>query len=266
MLVIGELINTSRRIIMENVEKRNAGFFQDIAKRQVDAGADYLDINCGNTLDAEPEIMKWLIENVQSAVQVPLCIDTPNPVAMDIGLSTARNGRPIANSITGEKERYDAILPLILKYKPKVIVLCMDENGIPQTANEKLRVGWDLVKKLTASGIARDDIYLDLLVQPLATDDRAGLEVLNAISLFKQQSPEIHLISALSNISFGLPNRKVLNRIFMVQTLTMGMDAYILDPLDKEMIGTLYAAQSLLGQDKYCTKYLSAHRKGLYEK
>ncbi len=266
MLVIGELINTSRRTIMDNVESRNAEFFSDLAKRQVEAGADYIDINCGNTLDAEPEIMKWLIENVQSAVRVPLCIDTPSHITMDIGLSVARNGRPIANSISGERDRYHAILPLILKYKSKVIALCMDDNGIPQTADERFKVGLDLVNKLTESGVVEDDIYLDLLVQPLAVDDHAGLEVLNAISLLKQQSPQIHLISALSNISFGLPNRKILNRIFMVQALTVGMDAYILDPLDKEMMGTLYATQSLLGQDKYCAKYLSAHRKGLYGK
>jgi len=265
ILVIGELINTSRKIIMENVEKGNAGYFCDMAKRQVEAGADYLDINCGDTLDEEPEIMKWLIENIQAAVQVPLCIDTPNPVAMEVGLSTARNGRPIANSITGEKERYEAILPLVLRHKAKVIALCIDENGIPQTAEEKFQVGMELVKRLTESGVAPDDIYLDLLVQPLATNDGAGLAILNAISLFKQHSPEIHLLSALSNISFGLPNRKILNRIFMIQTLTLGMDAYILNPLDKTMMGFLYAGQSLLGQDKYCAKYLAAHRKGLYE-
>ena len=184
---------------------------------------------------------------------------------MEVGLSLAHNGQPLVNSITGEEERYKAMLPLVLKYSAKVVALCMDDQGIPQTAEDRLRVARQLVKKLTESGVAAGDIYLDLLVQPLATSDRAGLEVLDTIRLVKQEYPEIHLISGLSNVSYGLPNRRVLNRIFMVQTLTVGMDAYILDPLDKTLMGSLYAAQALLARDRFCANYLAAHRKGLYQ-
>ena len=265
MLIVGELFNTSRKIILENVEKRNTEYIRDIAQRQVEAGADYLDVNCGDMLDKEVEALKWLIENIQTVVDVPLCIDTPNPVTMDTGLSCAKNGQPLVNSITGEEERYNAMLPLVIKYKAKVVALTIDKQGIPQTAEDRLRVTRQLVKNLTGAGIAVDDIYLDLLVQPLATGDRAGLELLNAIRLIKQEFPEVHLFSGLSNISFGLPNRRVLNRIFMLQTLTVGVDAYILDPLDKTLMGYLRAAQALLGQDQFCTKYLAAHRKGLYK-
>jgi len=265
MLIVGELFNTSRKTILENVEKRNAEYICAIAKKQVEAGADYLDVNCGDMLDKEVEALKWLIENIQAVVDAPLCIDTPNPVAMEVGLSLARNGQPVVNSITGEEERYDAILPLVIKYKAKVVALTIDKEGIPQTADDRLRVTRQLVKKLTEAGIAADDIYLDLLVQPLATSDGAGIELFNAIRSVKQEFPGVHLISGLSNISYGLPNRKILNRIFMIQTLTAGMDAYILDPLDKLMMGQLYAAQALLGQDTYCSKYLAAHRKGLYQ-
>jgi 5-methyltetrahydrofolate--homocysteine methyltransferase len=265
MLIVGELFNTSRKIILENVEKRNTEYIRDIAQRQVEAGADYLDVNCGDMLDKEVEALKWLIENIQTVVDVPLCIDTPNPVTMDTGLSCAKNGQPLVNSITGEEERYNAMLPLVIKYKAKVVALTIDKQGIPQTAEDRLRVTRQLVKNLTGAGIAVDDIYLDLLVQPLATGDRAGLELLNAIRLIKQEFPEVHLFSGLSNISFGLPNRRVLNRIFMLQTLTVGVDAYILDPLDKTLMGHLRAAQALLGQDQFCAKYLAAHRKGLYK-
>jgi len=265
MLIVGELFNTSRKIILENVERQDTEYIQDIARRQVEAGADYLDVNCGDMLDKEAEAMKWLIENIQTVVDVPLCIDTPNPVAMEVGLSLAKNGQPLVNSITGEEERYNAVLPLVIKYKAKVVALTIDEQGIPQTAEDRLRVTRQLVKNLTGAGVAEDYIYLDLVVQPLATGDRAGLELLNAIRLVKQEFPEVHLISGLSNISFGLPNRKVLNRIFMLQTLTAGMDAYILDPLDKTLMGYLYAAKALLGQDQFCAKYLAAHRKGLYK-
>ena len=265
MLIVGEVFNTSRKIIMENVERRNAEYIRDIAKRQVEAGANYLDVNCSHPLGNEVEVMKWLIENIQAVVEAPLCIDTPDPVVMEVGLSLAHNGQPLVNSITGEEKRYKTMLPLVLKHKARVVALCMDDRGIPQTAEDRLRVACELVKKLTESGLAADDIYLDLVVQPLATGDRAGLEVLDAIRLVKQKCPGVHLISGLSNISYGLPNRKVLNRIFVLQTLTMGMDAYILDPLDKTLMGNLCAAQALLGQDPFCANYLAAYRKGLYQ-
>ena len=265
MLIVGELFNTSRKVILENVEKRNTEYIRDIAQRQVEAGADYLDVNCGDVLDEEVEALEWLIENIQAVVDVPLCIDTPNPVAMEFGLSCAKNGQPLVNSITGEEDRYNAMLPLIIKYKAKVVALTIDKQGIPQAVEDRLRVTRQLVKNLTGAGVAVDDIYLDLLVQPLATGDRAGLELLNVVRLVKQEFPECHLFSGLSNISFGLPNRGVLNRIFMIQTLTLGMDAYIMDPLDKTLMGYLYATQALLGQDQFCAKYLAAHRKGLYK-
>ncbi len=264
MLIVGELINTSRKIIMESVERRNAEYIRDIAQRQVAAGADYLDVNCSNVLDNELEALRWLIENIEAVVDVPLCIDTPDPEAMEVGLSLARKGQPMANSITGEEERHRTVLPLIVKYGAKVVALCMDEQGIPETAEDRLRVAHKLIKKLTEAGVAAGDIYLDLVLKPVSTGDRAGLEVLDAIRLIRQECPGVHLICGLSNVSYGLPNRKVLNRVFMIQTMTIGMDAYILDPLDKKLMGYLYASQTLLAQDPYCMKYLTAHRQGLY--
>jgi 5-methyltetrahydrofolate--homocysteine methyltransferase len=265
MLIVGELINTSRRIIKENVERQNAEYIRDVAKRQVEAGANCLDVNCSDLLDNELAVMKWLVENVQAAVDVPLSIDTPNPAAMEIGLSLAQKGKPLANSITGEKERYQRVLPLVVKYGAGVVALCMDDQGMPQTAEDRLRVARELVMKLTEAGVATGDIYLDPLLQPVSTDDRAGLELLEAIRLIRQQYPGVHLICGLSNVSYGLPNRKTLNRAFMVQTMTIGMDAYILDPLDETLMGYFYASQALLGQDPFCKNYLAAHRKGLYQ-
>lgn len=265
MLIVGELINTSRKVVIESVQRRNAEYIRDIAKRQVEAGADYLDVNCSDLLDNETEVMRWLIENIESVVDVPLCIDTPNPLAMEVGLSLAHNGQPLANSITGEEERYKTVLPLVMKYGARVVALCMDDRGIPETAEDRLRVARELVKKLTEAGLAPGDIYLDLMVTPVSTGDRAGLEVLDAIRLIRQECPGVHLICGLSNISYGLPNRKVLNRVFMLQTMTMGIDAYILDPLDRTLMGYLYACQTLLAQDPFCMNYLAAHRKGLYQ-
>ncbi len=264
MLIVGELINTSRKLIKEAVDAEDAAYIQQIARGQVEAGADYVDINCGTKVYNEPETMQWLVETVQAVVSAPLCIDTPNPRAMEFGLSLAQNGQPMINSITAEKERFQTILPLVLKHKAKVVALCMDDSGMPETANDRKGIVRRLVADLTANGIPEDDIYLDPLVKPVSTSDGAGLEVLETVSFIRDEFPEVHTICGLSNISFGLPNRQVLNRLFMVQTMTAGMDAYILDPLDKTIMGFVYASQALLGKDPFCGQYLAAHRKGLY--
>lgn len=209
--------------------------------------------------------MQWLVETIQSQVQAPLCIDSPNPKAIELGLAFSKNGQPMINSITGEKERFGQILPLVLKYKTKIVALCMDDSGMPETAKERLGIAKKLVQQLTAAGVPEDDIYLDPLVKPISTGHKAGMEVLETIYGIKQLYPNVHGICGLSNVSYGLPNRKVLNQAFMIQTMSMGMDAYILDPLDKTMMGFVYASQALLGKDEFCMQYLSAHRNGLYD-
>lgn len=266
MLIVGELINTSRSVVSENVDKKDDNFIRELAKKQAEAGAHFIDINCGTKGAREAEVMQWLIENVKQVVDLPLSIDSSNPAVIDAGLAAVGSDNVILNSISSEKDRYKGMLPLALKYKTRVIALSMDDKGIPKTAEEKFKVGKQLIDNLIKEGIPVENIYLDLLVQPLSVSDRSGLELLNALKMFKEQMPEVKIISALSNISFGLPNRKMLNRIFLVQTLTMGMDAYILDPTDKEVMGFMYATEALTGQDKYCGRYLAAHRKGFFNK
>lgn len=266
LLIVGELINTSRKSIMEAIEGCNADFIQNVAIKEVEAGAHYVDINCGTLIDNEPETMQWLVQTVQEVVQAPLCIDTPNPEAMEAGLSIIKNAHPMINSITAESERYRQILPLALKYKAKVIALCIDDNSLPDNAEDRISVVRWLVEHLVADGIPKDDIYLDPLVKPISTgEQQAGLDVLETIRFIRSEYPGVHTICGLSNISFGLPNRKVLNQTFMISTMTAGMDAYILDPLDSVMMGFLYASQAILGQDSYCLQYLEAYRRGLYK-
>ncbi len=266
MLIIGELINTSRKAIREAVEARNAGYIQEVARQQADAGADYLDVNCGNMVGQELEIMQWLVETIQQAVDTPLCIDSPDEGALRVGLSLLKPGyKPMINSISAEEKRFKAVAPLVREFNAKVVALCIEDAGMPASAHDRLRIATDLVKALEIAGVAQEDIYLDPLVKPLSTNDRHGLEVLDAIRLIKDKFPAVHFTCGLSNISYGLPNRGVLNRLFVVQTMTAGMDGYILNPADKAMMGLVYASRALLGQDKYCAKYLKAHRKGLYE-
>ncbi|MDQ7093317.1 methyltetrahydrofolate cobalamin methyltransferase [Desulfosporosinus sp. PR] len=265
MLIVGELINTSRKAVKPAVEQRDAAFIRDLAQKQVEAGAHYVDVNCGTMVHDEVETMEWLVNTIQEVVTAPLCIDTPRMEAMEAGLAACKNGQPMVNSITAEKERYALVLPLILKYKAKVVALCMDDTGVPATAEQRITIVKKLVGDLTAAGVPEDDIYLDPLVTPISTGDHCGNDVLDTVRFIRQTYPKVHGACGLSNISYGLPNRKVLNQAFMIQTMAAGMDAYILDPLDKVMMGFVYASQALLGQDSFCMQYLNAYRNGVYE-
>lgn len=267
MLIVGELINSSRKAIKPVVENRDAKFIQDLALKQVEAGCDYVDVNCGTQVYNEVETMAWLVKSIQEVCDAPLCIDSPSDEALAAGLEAAKaNGKQqMINSITAESERYSAIIPLVQQYKTKVVALCMDDKGMPATAEDRIRIVDKLIGSLTRDGVDEDQIYLDPLVKPVSTGDVFAVEVLEAVRYIRQKFPRVHTICGLSNVSFGLPNRKYLNRAFMVQTMTMGMDAYILDPLDKEMIALLFASRALLGQDEFCVKYLSAHRAGLFD-
>lgn len=264
MLIVGELINTSRQKIKSAVEKRDSAYIQRVALDQIKAGAHYIDVNCATMMEGEPESMKWLVETIQKAGISKLCIDTPNPQALEVGLGMVENAQPMVNSITAEKQRYEAVLPLVLKYKAKVVALCIDDKGLPETAKDRIPIAEWLVENLSSAGVPEDDIYLDPLVKPIGTNASAGVEVLETIRFIRENYPKVHVICGLSNISFGLPNRKVLNQVFMVQTMTAGMDSYILNPLDKVLMGFFYASKALLGKDPYCRDYLSAYRRGIY--
>lgn len=264
MFVVGELINTSRKAIREAVEKRDAGYIQKIAKAQEESGAHYLDINCGTMVGEEVEIMEWLVKLVQEVTQLPLCIDSPSPEVLAAGLELVKARNPMINSITAEENRFQNVLPLIKQYQAKVIALCLEDAGMPETAQDRLRIARELVTKLEAEGISQGDIYLDPLIKPISAGDKYGREVLESIRLIRDTFPEVHFMCGLSNVSYGLPNRALVNRLFMVQTMALGMDGYILDPTNRDMMGALYVAAALTGQDKYCRGYLKAHRQGLY--
>lgn len=263
--IVGELINTSRKPVKEAVDARDVAAIQKIAQDQVQAGATYIDINCGTYVKEEEEIMEWLVNIVQDVVKdIPLCLDSPNEKALRIGLKLHQNGKPMINSITAEEERFNKVLPLVLEYKTKVVALLMDDSGMPDTAEKRITIVEKLLPELLKSGVPAADIYLDPLVKPISVGDKGGQEVLQTVQYIHEKYPDVHTICGLSNISFGLPNRRVLNQTFAILTMDRGMDAYILDPTDKQMMGFIYAAQALLGLDPSLRCYLKAHRKGIY--
>ncbi|MBC3887746.1 methyltetrahydrofolate cobalamin methyltransferase [Acetobacterium paludosum] len=263
MTIVGELINTSRKSVKEAVMNKDKAYICNLAAQQAKAGATYIDVNCGNMINNEEETMAWLVNSIQDEVDLPLCIDSPSAAALDVGLALCKNGRPMINSISDEEERYDSVLPLIKKYDAKIVVLCMDSTGMPVTADDRIKVVRNLHEKLSNEGIAGDDMYFDPLVKPVSSVGTAGIEVLDTIKKIKTDFPDVHFMCGLSNISYGLPNRGILNRLFVVQTMTLGMDGYVLDPTNANTMADIVTSKALLGLDNYCGGYIKAHRRGL---
>ena len=259
VLIIGEKINTSLPGVEEAVKTRDKAFVQNLAKIQVDAGADVLDVNVGTRIHSEVEDMKWAIGIVQEAVDVTLCVDSPRAEAVKAGLAECK-GKAMVNSITAEKKRVEELLPLVERFGCKIIALTMDDRGIPEDIERRYEITKKLIGVLTKVGVSLPDIYIDPLVRPVSTDSSSGLIVLKSIRKIMSSFEHVHTVCGLSNISFGLPERNVLNKSFLVSAMSMGLDSAILDPLDREMMGMIRAEEVLLGKDEYCLKYLTSFR------
>ena len=269
MLIIGERINTSRKVkgepVIENaVKARDAEYFIDLARKQYEAGANYIDVNAGTLLDGEPDAVEWLVTTIQGALDLPLAIDSPNPVAVERALSVHK-GQAMINSITAESERYRNILPLVKKYGTKVIALSMGDAGIPPDAEGRLSVARELIGNLKAEGVKAEDIYADPLVYPIATGPEVGLAVLDTIKAIRAGFPDVHISAGVSNVSHGMPARKFLNQAFTVMCITAGLDTAIVDPMDRQLMALIYASEALIGRDEYCAEYLAAAREGRLE-
>ena len=265
MIIIGEKINSTLKAIRPAMEARDSAAIIELAKNQYKAGASYIDVNAGMFREQEIETLEWLIETIQQHVAAPFTIDSPNIKAIHAGLKINKNGKPIINSITNEKERFENILPLVTKYNTGVIALCMDDSGMPETAKDAIQIAETLIKRITAEGVAINDIYIDPLVRPIGTGSHYGKAVLDTIRTVKTIYPEVHIACGLSNISFGTPARKVMNQAFLVAAMSAGLDGAILDPLDKKLMTFLYATEALMGLDEYCMNYVTKFREGELE-
>ncbi len=265
MIIIGEKINGTRKSIARAIADKDHDFIGDLALRQVKAGADYLDINAGTHPDTEPEDMVWLINVVQEVTDVPLCLDSANPEAMAAGLGVVKT-TPILNSLSGEKKRLEGVLPLAREHGAGLIVLTMDDDGIPNSVEKRLEIAQTLVNKIREAGLPDKNLYIDPLVTTLATDQESGKRAFETMRLIKEQFPEVHLTAGLSNISFGLPNRSIINQAFAALAIAAGLDSAIINPEDPELRGLIYAAEAVLGMDQYCMNYLRAFRAGLIGK
>lgn len=264
MLIVGELINASRKAIAAHIEEKNAEAIQKIAREQFEAGANYIDVNAGTFVGKEAEYMKWLVGLVQEAVDAPCCLDSPDPSAIEAGLSVHK-GTPMINSISLERERYEKMMPLVAGTDFKVVALCMGDEGMPRTVEDRMTVADKLINGLLKNNVKVENIYVDLLVQPLSVDKNFGNEFLNTIGKIMAAFKGIHTVCGLSNISYGLPNRKFLNQLFMVMAIGRGLDGAIIDPLDRRLMANILAAEALAGKDNYCMNYIKGHRAGRFE-
>jgi 5-methyltetrahydrofolate--homocysteine methyltransferase len=243
------------------------GLIQKLARDQVEAGASCVDLNCGTLGEGEPEALEWLVATVQAAIDAPMALDSPNPAAIRRAMAVYDSGRgqPIINSITAEAGRFGDILPLVLEHKAKVIALSLDDTGIKPDAAERLVVARALVRRLLDAGVPVSDVYVDPLTFPIGTGSDAGLAMLGVIGDIMGEFPGVHTIAGISNVSHGMPNRKILNQAMAVLALGKGLDAAIIDPMDRQLMALIAAAEALLGRDEYCMGYISMARKGKFE-
>ena len=259
MIIVGELINASRKAIKIAIETESDEAIKKVAQDQSNAGANYIDVNAGVFVGKEPEYLKWLVETVQSIVDTPCCIDSPDPKAIETALAVHK-GTAMINSISLEKERYEALLPIVAGTDLKVVALCMSDEGMPETTEDRMKIADKLVNGLLQKNIPMENIFVDPLVQPVSTNNNFGVEFLNAIERITTTFKGIHTVCGLSNISFGLPNRPFLNQTFMSMAIAKGLNGAIVNPLDKKMMANIITATTLAGKDDYCMEYLKAYR------
>jgi 5-methyltetrahydrofolate--homocysteine methyltransferase len=262
MIIIGEKINGTRKKVAEAIRNRDADFIRQLAERQFESGASYLDINAGSLPQREPEDMVWLVENVQQAVpEAILCLDSANKVALKAGIEKAAK-TPMINSLSGETFRIEGVLPLACEFQTELVVLALDDNGIPKTSEGRLDIVRRLVEMTRKGGLPDEKLFVDPLVMAISTGTENGNITLETCRKLLEEFPKVHLTCGLSNISFGMPLRPILNQAFMVLAIQAGVDSTIINPEERELRSIMMAAETLVGKDRHCMNFNRAFRAG----
>lgn len=264
MKIIGEKINGTRKRVAQAISEKDSDFIKRLAVRQAEAGVAWLDVNAGTLPNREADDLIWLIETIQPEVDVPLCLDSANPPALEAGLGVV-NKTPMINSISGEPDRLEKVLPLVAENGCEVIALAMDNKKIPETFEKRVEVIDVVMEATRAAGVPDNKVYVDPLAMTIATANRGALIACDTMRAVKDKFPEVHFTMGLSNISFGLPSRKQINRAFLTLAMSAGLDSAILDPLDREIQAAILTTELLLSQDKHCLNYVKASREGMFD-
>jgi 5-methyltetrahydrofolate corrinoid/iron sulfur protein methyltransferase len=237
---------------------------QRVAQRQLECGADALDINVGTRVPKAERaaVMRWLVEAVREVTDKPLSIDNPSLDTVRVGLEAAvKGGRAVINSTTGQADKLAAFMKLAKEFEAGIICLAIDENGVAPTVDGKVEIGMRSVAAAVEADVPTDHVYLDPIVLPVNCEQKAPSVVLEAIAQFKLLSdPPPHIVVGLSNLSQGASERSLINRIFLAMAIGAGLDASIHDPMDEELTNTMITAEMLLNKTIYSTSYLKAYR------
>lgn len=261
MLVIGELINGMYKNIAKAIESKDKKAIQDIAKKQVEAGADMLDVNTGPYAKDPRDTMKWLVQTIQDVVGAGLVIDSTKEDVIEEGLKLVKS-RAMINSTNADEEKLNKILPLVKKYNTMVIALTMDKKGIPRDRNERMEHAAKIITACQETSINTKDVYIDPVVLPVNVAQQQGIEVLESIKQFGIISdPPPKTVIGLSNSSQGTKKRSIINTSFLLMAMASGLDAAILDPLDKQLMDFMITGNLILNKSIYCDSFLEAYRK-----
>ncbi|MFV0529296.1 MAG: methyltetrahydrofolate cobalamin methyltransferase [Lachnospiraceae bacterium] len=262
MIIIGEKINGSIPPVAKAIAEKDGEFIKHRAKIQADANATFIDC-CASVEEAiEVETLKWLIDNIQEVTDVPICVDSPSAQVCVEAIKFC-NKPGLVNSVSMEGNKIDTIFPVIADSTWECVALLCDDRGIPDSVERRIEVFHNIMAKAKEYNIAPSRLHIDPLVVTLSTDEEALTTFVKCCKIIKEEYPEIHITSGLSNISFGLPARKNINQAFMVLSMNAGMDSAIVDPTNRDMLGMIYATDALLQNDEYCLEYIGAFRDGL---
>jgi len=258
--VVGELINSTRPSVGRAIAERDEAHIRRLAKRQSEAGAHVIDLNAGQSMEKELEDLLWLIGLVEDELGSDTClgIDTSDPDVMEKAIA-ACTATPMMNSISNEPAKAP-LIALAAGCGCDVIGLAMGEEGMPKTADDRVRETAALVEKCESARVDRDRLYVDLICMSVASSPEQGRALLDALRRAKDELSVKPLV-AVSNVSFGLPNRRLLNRAFLAMLIEAGLAGAILDPTDPGIAETICAANALLGSDEFCMEYIKHHRK-----
>jgi 5-methyltetrahydrofolate--homocysteine methyltransferase len=255
-VIIGERINPTGR--KKLAEEMAAGNFETViadAVAQVEAGAQMLDVNAGIPLADEPAILAEAIRLVQSVTDVPLCIDSSIVAALEAGLAVYE-GKALVNSVTGEADRLETVLPLVARHGAAVVAITNDETGISEDPDVRFEVARKIVERAADHGIPKEDVVVDPLVMPIGALAGAGRQVFTILRRLREELG-VNSTCGASNVSFGLPNRPVLNAAFLPMAIASGLTSAITSPLHREMLDAVKAADVLMGNDAHCTSWIA---------
>jgi 5-methyltetrahydrofolate corrinoid/iron sulfur protein methyltransferase len=261
MYIIGEKINGMFKNVREAIGSKNKDVIKELAKKQIDSGAHALDVNVGPASANPMEDMQWLIKTVREVTDAPLAVDTTKPDVMDAGLSLAGAGS-FLNSITGEEEKLNKFLPIASKHNTRIVALTIDKSGIPAHAEGRLEIAANIIAKAIENGIDTGNLYIDLVILPGNVShphSSAVLEAMKQVKILCDPAPKS--ILGLSNVSQGTVCRNLVDRTYLGMALACGLDAAILNPMDKELMDTMITSELLLGKNIYCDSFLDAYRK-----